>query len=319
MLVKSRGRRIISLRKKIIAALILGAVAISLVYAVIRQEEVNSPGSASSDGEVGVIYIEGVIAGGSGSGGLFGSLGGAESIASLLREAARDPDLKAVVIRLNSPGGTPAASQEIEKEIQRLKDSGKKVVASMGDVAASGAYWVAAGADQIVANPGTITGSIGVIMETANLAGLFDKIGIDTETYKSGPYKDMGSSSRPATDGERAIFQSMVDDVYEQFVATVARGRHRDASEIRPLADGRVFTGRQAKELGLVDRLGDFHDAVLLAAELAGIEGEPAVVNLSPKNFWSEFFRGAGVNSFRGSGWFTLPGQYEKVYSLNLR
>lgn len=307
------------MRKKIIAALILGAVAFSLIFAVVRQGGNDSPRSAGSGGEVGVIYIEGVIAGGTGSGGLFGGQGGAESIASLLREASRDPGLKAVVIRLNSPGGTPAASQEIEKEIGRLKESGKKVVASMGDVAASGAYWVAAGTDQIVANPGTITGSIGVIMETTNLEGLYDKIGINPETYKSGPYKDMGSSSRTATAAERAIFQSMIDDVYEQFIDAVARGRHREASEIRPLADGRVYTGRQAKELGLVDRLGDFHDAVLLAGELAGIEGEPTVVEIGPKNFWSEFFRGAGVNSFRGSGWFTLPGQYEKVYPLNLR
>jgi len=313
------GERRISLGKKIIAALILGVVAISFIFAVVRLGGNSSPGSAGSGGEVAIIYIEGIIAGGRGSGGLLGSQGGAELIAARLREAARDPGLKAVVIRLNSPGGTPAASQEIEKEIQRVKDSGKKVVASMGDVATSGAYWVAAGADQIVANPGTITGSIGVIMETTNLAGLYDKIGIEPETYKSGPYKDMGSSSRAATAEERAIFQSMVDDVYEQFIDAVARGRHRDTSEIKPLADGRVFTGRQAMELGLVDRLGDFHDAILLAAELAGIEGEPAVVDMGPKNFLSEVFKGTGVGSFPGSGWFTLPGQDEKVYTLNLR
>jgi len=307
------------LRKKIIAAVILGAVALSLIFAVIRQGGSDFAGSASGGGEVGVIYIEGVIAGGTGSGGLFGSRGGAESIASLLRQASRDPGLKAVVIRLNSPGGTPAASQEIEAEIKRLKESGKKVVASLGDVAASGAYWVAAGADRIVANPGTITGSIGVIMETTNLEGLYDKIGVSPQTYKSGPYKDMGSSSRPATAEERAIFQSMIDDVYEQFIETVARGRHKDASEIKTLADGRVYTGRQARELDLVDSLGGFHDAVLLAGELAGIEGEPSIVNIGPKNFWADVLGGAGVGSLWNSGWFTLPGELDRVYSLNLR
>ena len=306
--------------KKIIAAVILGGVAFSLLLAVTLQRGSSSAGrNAYAGGEVGVIYIEGVIAGGTGSSGLFGSQGGAESIASLLRDASRATNLRAVVIRLNSPGGTPAASQEIEAEVQRLKDSGKRVVASMGDVAASGAYWVAAGADQIVANPGTITGSIGVIMETTNLEGLYEKIGVSPDTYKSGPYKDMGSSACPATAEERAIFQSMIDDVYNQFIDAVARGRHRDASEIRPLADGRVYTGRQAKELGLVDRLGDFHDAVLLAGELAGIEGEPAIVDIGPKNFWTNIFGSAGVKSPWGSGWFMLPGQSDKVGSLNLR
>ncbi|OPZ75341.1 MAG: putative signal peptide peptidase SppA [Firmicutes bacterium ADurb.Bin456] len=306
------------MRKKIIAAVILGAVALSLIFAVIRLGGSNFAGSTGGT-EVGIICIEGVIAGGTGSGGLLGGKGGAESIASLLREASRDPGLKAVVIRLNSPGGTPAASQEIEAEIKRLKESGKVVVASLGDVAASGAYWVAAGADRIVANPGTITGSIGVIMETANLEGLYDKIGITPQTYKSGPFKDMGSPSRPATAEERAIFQSMIEDVYEQFIETVARGRHKDPGEIKALADGRVYTGRQARELGLVDSLGDFHDAVLLAGELAGIEGEPSIVNIGPKNFWSDFLGGVKAGPPWGSGWFALPGELGKVYPLNLR
>lgn len=308
------------MKKKVVAGIVLGVVALSLVLAIALK-----PGNQSAvkpgpgKGEVGVIYIEGPIASGRGGGGLFETQRGAEEIAATLREAARNPELKAVVIRLNSPGGTAAAAQEIAAEVERLKQSGKTVVASMGDAAASGAYWIAAGADRIVANPGTLTGSIGVIMQYMNLQGLYGKIGVGTETFKSGPHKDMGSPSRPTTPEERAIFQSMIDDIYSQFVEVVAKGRNKDVAEIRPLADGRVFTGRQAKELGLVDRLGDFHDAVLLAGELAGIPGEPAVVELGPKNVWQELFAGAGGNTFWAPPWPFLPYQGEAAYSLHLR
>lgn len=294
--------------KKIIAGLILGVVALSLILAIaLLPGGRTTPDSAAGSGEVGVIYIEGTIATGRSSS-LFEAGAGAEAIAASLRKAAGRPGLKAVVIRLNSPGGTPAASQEIEKELQRLRQAGKVVVASMGDVAASGAYWIAAGADQIVANPGTITGSIGVFMQTTNLEGLYDKIGMDQEIFKSGPYKDMGSSDRPVTPEERAIFQSMVDDIYNQFVEVVARGRHKDVDEVRALADGRVYTGRQAKELGLVDHLGDFHDAVLLAGEMAGIAGEPVVVEIGQKNLWQNLFAGVKGIQLQGLGWELLKG-----------
>lgn len=308
------------MKKKVIAGIVLGVVALSLVLAVaMKPGNKSDSGPGHGKGEVGVIYIDGPIASGRSGGGLFETQMGSEEIAATLREAARNPELKAVVIRLNSPGGTAAAAQEIGAEVERLKQSGKKVVASMGDTAASGAYWIAAGTDRIVANPGTLTGSIGVIMQFFNMQGLYGKIGVDTETFKSGPHKDMGSPSRPTTPEERAIFQSMIDDIYNQFVEVVAKGRHKDISEIRPLADGRVFTGRQAKELGLVDRLGDFHDAVLLAGELAGIPGEPAIVELGPKNVWRELFAGTRGNTFWEFGWPNLPYQGESAYSLNLR
>jgi protease-4 len=296
------------LHKKFIAGLILGVVALSLVLAAAMMpggRTAENP--AGGSGEVGVIYIEGTIASGR-SVSLFEDRAGAETIAASLREAARNPGLKAVVIRLNSPGGTPAASQEIDNEVQRLRKSGKVVVASMGDVAASGAYWIAAGADQIVANPGTITGSIGVFMQTTNLEELYDKIGMDQEIFKSGPYKDMGSSDRPVTPEERAIFQAMVDDIYNQFVDVVARGRHKDVAEVKALADGRVYTGRQAKELGLVDQLGDFHDAVLLAGQLAGIAGEPTVVEIGERNLWQDLFAGVKGNLLPELGWELLKG-----------
>lgn len=303
------------MKRKVIAGLVLGVVALSLVLALaVKPGNMRTAGTGAGGQQVGIIYIEGPIYSGRSTGGPFGAPGSAEGITARLRQAAKDPQLKAVVLRLNSPGGTAAAAQEISAEVQRLKETGKKVVASMGDTAASGAYWIAAGTDRIVANPGTMTGSIGVIMELVNTEGLYDKLGLDTETFKSGPYKDMGSPSRPVTPGERDIFQSMIDDIYSQFVEVVAQGRKMEVEAVRSLADGRVFTGRQAKELGLVDRLGGLHDAVLLAGELAGIPGEPRVVELGPKNIWQEFFvtTSAGVfQSLSRSLVPVLPGRKE--------
>jgi len=306
--------------KKVIAGIVLGVIALSLVIALaVKPGNKASAGAGARSGEVGVIYIEGAITSDRSGSGLWESQAGSGEIASALREAARDPALKAVVIRLNSPGGTAAAAQEIGAELERLRKSGKIVVASMGDTAASGAYWIAAGSDQIVANPGTLTGSIGVIMERLDLQGLYGKIGADTETFKSGPYKDMGSSARSSTPEERAIYQSMIDDIYSQFIDHVAQGRHKNAAEIRPLADGRVFTGRQAKELGLVDQLGDFHDAVLLAGSLAGIQGEPAIVELGQKNIFRELFAGSGGQTFWGVAGSLLSSRGEDRNTINLK
>ncbi len=287
------------MKKKLVAGAVLGLVFLSLVLAASLRYGGGTGGTRADRAAVGVVYIDGAIASGR-DGGSFGGGQCAEDIAGTLREAAKDARLRAVVIRLNSPGGTAAAAQEIGAAVENLKSSGKKVVASLGDTAASGAYWIASCADGIVANPGTITGSIGVIVELVNLEGLYGKVGIGTETFKSGPHKDMGSPGRPVTPEERAIFQSMVEDIYSQFVDVVASGRQKDRSEVLRLADGRVFTGRQALELGLVDRLGGFWDAVKMAAELAGIEGEPEIVELSPRGFWQELL--AGLASSIGAG-----------------
>ncbi|OPY62477.1 MAG: putative signal peptide peptidase SppA [Pelotomaculum sp. PtaU1.Bin065] len=305
--------------RKIIAGVILGLVALSVILSFGLRTGDRSPRQTGFDkSKVGVIYIDGAIASGQSGTGFLSSGCSAEEIAATLRRAAREPEIGAVVIRLNSPGGTPAASQEIGLEIERLRQSGKKVVASMGDVAASGAYWVAACTDQIVANPGTMTGSIGVIMQTPNLEGLYDKLGISEQTFKSGPYKDMGSYSRPATAEERAIFQSMIDDIYNQFVDAVAKGRHKEVLEVKQLADGRVFTGRQAMEIGLVDQLGDFHDAVLLAGKLAGISGEPAIAELGSNSIWRNFFGGGWQSILSGKGMPAFTGG-ESAYSYGLR
>ncbi|MEW5762450.1 MAG: signal peptide peptidase SppA [Bacillota bacterium] len=291
-------------RRRLLAGAVLGLVLVSLVVAAVFGLRGGAPGRPAYGDAVGVVRIEGVILGGEG-GGLLGGALGADGIVEQLRAAADDPSIRAVVLRLNSPGGSAAASQEIGAEVDRLRRTGKKVVASMGDTAASGAYWIAAKADRIVANPATITGSIGVIIQTQHLVGLYQKLGIATETIKSGPHKDMGAPDRLLTPEERRIFQSMVDDIYNQFVTVVARGRKMDAAKVRQLADGRVFTGNQARELGLVDELGDFRDAVRLAGRLAGIKGEPRVVELGPKNLWRDLFGGLQNTAVPGA-WLLL-------------
>jgi protease-4 len=194
-----------------------------------------------------------------------------------LAKFSRDGSVKAVVLRIESPGGGVSPSQELYREVRRI--AGKKpVVVSMGSVAASGGYYIAAAARKIYANPGTITGSIGVILQFTNFEELFNKIGFRMETVKSGVYKDVGNPGRKMTPEERAYLQQMIDNVHQQFVRDVARGRHMPEEKVREVADGRIFTGEQARDLGLVDELGSLKDAINAAARLAGIEGEPRVV-----------------------------------------
>ncbi|TYO96528.1 signal peptide peptidase SppA [Desulfallas thermosapovorans] len=298
------------LKRKIIAGLIIGIAVLSLMAAALYRGGGGDgyPGKGRSGNVVGVIDINGTIAGGAGSGGLFSVVAGSGSIMEQLRRAAGDPSVKAVVLRLNTPGGTAAASQEIALEVDRLRRAGKKVVASMGDVAASGGYWIACRCDKIVANPGTMTGSIGVIMQSQNLQGLYEKLGVDPVVFKSGPHKDMGSTSRGVTEEEQRIFQSMVDDMYRQFVKTVSEGRGLEETRVREVADGRVFTGSQAMENGLVDYLGNYYDAIDIAADLAGIQGEPEVLNLSPVYPWWGMLGGleSGLLSIDRWAWLLL-------------
>ncbi|MFS8641435.1 MAG: signal peptide peptidase SppA [Symbiobacteriaceae bacterium] len=221
---------------------------------------------------IAVLSIDGPIAASTGAEGLFETVAGADEIIEQLQTARDDPAIRAVVIRMNTPGGSPAASQEIGEAVRRLREAGKPVVVYIGDVAASGGYWIAATADRIVANPASLTGSIGVIMEITHVEDLYEKLGIEVETIKSGPYKDIGSPTRPLTEEERRLLQEMVNDVYQQFVDVVAQGRRLPRQQVLALADGRVMTGRQAKEAGLVDELGTFEDAVRVAASLARLE-----------------------------------------------
>ncbi|MDI6710899.1 MAG: signal peptide peptidase SppA [Bacillota bacterium] len=280
------------MNRKVWAGIILGLALVSLIVVAalgFRGPGIDYHGHAGQ--AIGIVRVEGIIVGGR-SGSFLDATSAAEDIVDQLRRARKDPAIKAVVIRLDSPGGSAPASLEIGEEVARVREAGKVVVASMGDTAASGAYWIAARSNTIVANPATLTGSIGVIIQTQRLMGLYDKLGIDTETYKSGPFKDMGSPSRPPTEEERAIFQGIVDEMYREFVAVVANGRGMSLDRVRELADGRVYTGRQAHELGLVDRLGDFEDAVRLAADMAGVRGEPELVEMSTRSPWEELFGG---------------------------
>ena len=225
---------------------------------------------------------------------MWGDGGGTDSIIRQIQAARDDAEVRAVVIRINSPGGSAPASQEVGEELKKLRASGKVVIASMGDVAASGGYWIAALCDRIYANPGTITGSIGVYIPYANWQELLKKIGVSGEKIKSGPHKDMLSPERPMSEKERAIVQEMVDDLYEQFVAVVAEGRKMDPVKVRQLADGRIYTGRQAKALGLVDEMGSMEEAVLAAAKTAGITGKPVLKEYGRSGFWEAIFGPSG-------------------------
>jgi protease-4 len=197
-----------------------------------------------------------------------------------LESVEDNPSVRAVLIRVNSPGGTIAATQELYGEIQRLKAKGKKVTVSMEDIAASGAFYISCAANRIIANPGTLVGSIGVIISSMDLTGLMQKVGLGYNVIKSGTNKDILSGYRKMTGEERALLESVVMDSYDQFFSAVTNGRPITADELRPIADGRVFTGRQALKLHLVDELGDFQHAVNVTAKLAGIQGKPNVENI---------------------------------------
>jgi len=220
----------------------------------------------STEDRIALVRVEGVI------------LDAHETVGELKR-FSENPSVKAIVLRIDSPGGGVVPSQEIHDAVQRVRTKNNKaVIASMGSVAASGGYYIAAATDRIVANPGTLTGSIGVIMETANVEGLLQKIGVEGVVIKSGKYKDVGSPLRKMSEEERGLLQTVMDDVHKQFIEAVAAGRALELTDVQALADGRIFTGRQAKDAKLVDELGDLEDAIQLAADVVGIEGEPKVV-----------------------------------------
>ena len=199
-----------------------------------------------------------------------------------IKEHTRDQSIKAIILRIDSPGGAVAPSQEIYEQVKKAA-AAKKVVVSMGSIAASGGYYIAAPADLIIANPGTLTGSIGVIMEIPNIEGLMSKIGVTTEVIKSGKHKDMASAFRKMGDEERALLQGVMDNVHEQFIKAVAAGRKLNVEDVRLIADGRIFSGEQAKSQKLVDELGTFEDAVKKTAALVGISGEPDLVEKKEK------------------------------------
>lgn len=235
-----------------------------------------------------------------------------KNIIEEIKEYTKDRHIKAIVIRVDSPGGGVVPAQEIYSEVKRASTI-KKVVVSMGSLAASGGYYISAPATQIIANPGTITGSIGVIMEIPNLQGLMDKIGVKTEVIKSGKYKDMTSVFRAIGKEQKEILQGVLDNVHEQFINAVAEGRKLPVQKVKELADGTVFTGSQALQKGLVDQLGTLEDAIRVAGRLAGIQGEPEVVTKKPKHFLVEFLE----NRILGNSGFVYP-TYKLDYMMFL-
>ncbi len=253
-------------RHPLVFGLLLFAGAALVFFVVVFAQARFSGGSALFDQKIALVKIEGVI------------LDAREAIDEI-RKFGASPSVRAIVLRIDSPGGGVVPSQEIYEEVRRLRrERNKTVVTSMGSVAASGGYYIAAATERIVANPGTLTGSIGVIMESANVRGLMDKIGVESVVIKSGRNKDIGSPFREMQPEERALLQHVLDDVHAQFITAVADGRKLSESQVRELADGRIFTGRQAQEAGLVDELGNLQDTIQIAADMVGIRGEPRVI-----------------------------------------
>lgn len=288
-------------------------VVLGLITIVVGGYLVGQMGEGSSialrGGKVGVITVSGVIQDG-GRGGLLMGPPGARAIMEDLRSAGEDAEIKAVVLLINSPGGSPAASHAIFQEIQRLRKT-KKVVACMTDIAASGGYYISAAADKIVAQNSTLTGSIGVIFGGLGYYGLMDKLGIVDQTQTAGRYKDVGSPLRPMKDYEKQLVQGLLDSIYQQFIQAVAEGRQMPLAKVKPLAEGRIYTGEQAQKVGLVDELGNFYDAVKLAGKLGGITGEPKVKYLgAPKGLWQELMATESLlnRHFKGGrGWLPDP------------
>ena len=215
---------------------------------------------------ISVIKLEGVISDSVGTS-IFKDLTSSSSVLDLIVKATKDPSIKAIVLRINSPGGTVAASQELYKAIIKARKK-KPVVATMGDIAASGGYYIASATDAIFANPGTLTGSIGVITSYLNFYDLLNKIGVKGITIKSGEFKDIGNPTRPLTEKEKKILQTLLDDSYDQFLTDVSKGRKVPKEKIAKIAEGLIYTGKQAKKIGLVDHLGDYYQAVQYAQTL---------------------------------------------------
>lgn len=257
------------------------------------------PDSATNDltlpfrDRIQVIRLNGLIADGK-EDSILSSMYTASSALKQLRKSVKDKHVKAVLLRINSPGGTVSTSQEISGEINDLRQKGKPVVVSMADLAASGGYYIASAADKIVAEPGTLTGSIGVILSTVNLKGLGDKLGLQPQVIKSGQFKDIGSPYRAMTPEEKALLQTLINDSYEQFVAAVGTGRKMDVDTVKKLADGRVYSGRQALKLGLVDKLGGFDTACSLLQDICKeryqLKQKLPVEEAGPDNFITSLF-----------------------------
>ncbi|MFH1980249.1 MAG: signal peptide peptidase SppA [Pseudomonadota bacterium] len=252
----------------LIMSAITGTVIVVLVVALVLG---SSSGTFDYGEKVGVVEVNGVIV-------------DARSILEQLEQLRKDERVKSLVVRIDSPGGAVGPAQEIYREIQKTRLE-KKVIASLGTVAASGGYYIAAAADGIIASPGTVTGSIGVLMAFTDYRDLLSKIGLQPVVIKSGAYKDMGSGTREMTEAERDVLTGLTHQIHEQFVRDVAAGRKMDPETVRGVADGRIFTGETFQQMGFIDRSGNYADAVAWAAELGGITGAVSTLSLEKKPY----------------------------------
>ena len=254
----------------------LGILLLFLATVWVLMATVREDGLPTGGAKVAVVEVEGIIVDGS-------------AAVRELREHADNTSVRAVVLRVNSPGGVVAPTQEIFAAIQRVRKGGKPVIASLGAVAASGGYYVATAADRIYASPGSLTGSIGVVMQMANIEGLLKKVGVEYVVVKAGSYKDVGNLARSMSPEERKMLQALLDDVYTQFVDAVAEGRGLERQEVLAFADGRIYSGQQALALKMVDELGGFEDAVEAAGKLANISGRPRLIYPRKKFSFKDF------------------------------
>ena len=261
---KTRAKTIVWALGILVGAIIVLSVSAYLILAIFETD-------FHIQDKIGVIPIKGPIV-------------SSEPIISQLVNFKKDKSIKAIILRINSPGGGVGPSQEIYREVIKTREE-KRVIASLGGIAASGAYYIASAADKIIANPGTITGSIGVVVNFLQLHELFKKLGIGFEVITSGEFKSMGSPYRRLTDKERDLIKNLVYEIKEQFIADVAKGRNLPIEDVAKIADGRIFTGSQAKRLKLLDELGNFQDAVEIAKKLVGIKKEVSLVYPPKKRF----------------------------------
>ena len=212
-----------------------------------------------------------------------GLISDSQYIINQVKKFRQDKRIRGIILRIDSPGGAVGPSQEIYDEVLKTRESGKTIYASMGALAASGGYYIASAAEKIFANPGTLTGSIGVIMAFSNAKGLMEKIGLQPEIVKAGEYKDIGSPARAMTQKERNLLQSVVTDVHQQFIEAVASGRDISVAEVTKIADGRILTGRQAYSLNLVDQMGGLQVSIDQLAHKVGIIGSPKIIKETPR------------------------------------
>lgn len=263
------------------ASMTIGAIFIFFLLVVLTAGMLGGRSVVAVGDKIGILEMRGVIV-------------DAQPLIEQISDFLDSDNIKAVVLRIDSPGGGVGPSQEIHAELKRLAET-KPLVVSMGSVAASGGYYVAVAAEHIFANPGTITGSIGVIMSFPDYQQLMDKVGIKTEVVKSGQFKDIGSSTRDFSASDRQLLQEMINDVHAQFVQAISEGRNMPIDRLQPFVDGRIFTGKQALSAGLIDELGTFKDAISYAAKAAGIGEDPDLVYPKPerRDFIERLFQGA--------------------------